>query len=418
MIKLKEVLKQYRNTHRVEDKNYKQVTISQTGEVFYRGTKHGSSIGRKRQFIIDLKNHPNTLIFIRQGVYKGGIGICPPEVDGCIVTENMPMFDIVNINPKYLLHYLKSPQFKEQVDKLVPLGTAQKAVHERQLLEIEIPLPSEEIQREIVDNLEKNSKSLIEFSSLNSLNESYILKLRQAILQEAVQGKLIPQDPNDEPASELLQKSKEVTKTLFDLPINWDWYALDTVSDYIQRGKSPEYSENSKIPVISQKCVQWSGFDMTKARFISPSSFNKYDKSRILQDGDLLWNSTGDGTLGRVCLYSLNLNPYKIAVADSHVTIVRANKKFLLPKYLLIWLSSKFVQDRLDISGSTKQTELATSTIRAQLVPLPPLSEQKQIVEKVNKLMAYCDELERRVKENRVNSKQLMEVVLSENFSV
>lgn len=62
-VKLKEVLKQYRNTHRVEDKNYKQVTISQTGEVSYRGTKHGSQIGRKRQFIIDLKTHPNTLAY-------------------------------------------------------------------------------------------------------------------------------------------------------------------------------------------------------------------------------------------------------------------------------------------------------------------------------------------------------------------
>ena len=64
-VKLKEVLKQYRNTHWIEDKNYKQVTISQTGEVSYRGTKHGSQIGRKRQFIIDLKNNPMdcTLIY-------------------------------------------------------------------------------------------------------------------------------------------------------------------------------------------------------------------------------------------------------------------------------------------------------------------------------------------------------------------
>src|SRR3989339_1536139 len=118
-VKLKDVLKQYRITHWVEDKDYKQVTISQTGDVSYRGTNHGSRIGRKRQFIIDLKNHPKTLIFIRQGVYKGGIGICPKEVDGCIVTENMPMFDIVNINPDYLLSFTRSKQFIEQVDKLV-----------------------------------------------------------------------------------------------------------------------------------------------------------------------------------------------------------------------------------------------------------------------------------------------------------
>ena len=102
-VKLKQVLKQYRNTHWIEnDKNYRQVTISQTGEVFFRGEKQGTEIGRKRQFLIDLKKYPNTLIFIRQGVMKGGIGICPPNVDECVVTENMPMFEIINIEPDYL----------------------------------------------------------------------------------------------------------------------------------------------------------------------------------------------------------------------------------------------------------------------------------------------------------------------------
>src|SRR3989344_362121 len=107
-IKLQNVLKQYKETHWVKpDVTYKQVTISQTGKVSFRGEKKGIKIGRKRQFKINLKEHPNTLIFIRQGVYKGGIGICPPEVDGCIVTENMPMFDIVQINPKFLDYYIK-----------------------------------------------------------------------------------------------------------------------------------------------------------------------------------------------------------------------------------------------------------------------------------------------------------------------
>jgi type I restriction enzyme, S subunit len=70
-IKLKEVLKQYKNTHWIDNnKTYRQVTISQTGKISFRGEKHGTEIGRKRQFLIDLKNHPNTLIFIRQGVVK------------------------------------------------------------------------------------------------------------------------------------------------------------------------------------------------------------------------------------------------------------------------------------------------------------------------------------------------------------
>ena len=66
-VKLKQVLKNYKNKHMIQDdKTYRQVKISQTGKVSFRGEKLGTNIGRKRQFLIDLKNHPNTLIFIRQ----------------------------------------------------------------------------------------------------------------------------------------------------------------------------------------------------------------------------------------------------------------------------------------------------------------------------------------------------------------
>jgi len=107
IIKLGEVLKQYRIEHFVQDKiTYKKVTISKYDRVSYRGEKTGSSIGRKRQFLIDLKKYPNTLLFVRQGVQDGGIGLAPKEVDGCIVTENMPVFSIEGINPNYLEFFI------------------------------------------------------------------------------------------------------------------------------------------------------------------------------------------------------------------------------------------------------------------------------------------------------------------------
>ena len=128
--------------------------------------------------------------------------------------------------------------------------------------------------------------------------------------------------------------------------------------------------------MISQKCVQWAGFDIGRIRFIAEKSLDKYEEVRMLQDQDLLWNSTGEGTVGRVCLYYQKLNPLNKGVVDSHVTIVRLFKKLVLPKYALLWLSSKFVQENLKVSGSTKQKELSTTTIRNQIFPLPPLAEQ------------------------------------------
>ena len=93
--KLSDFLTPYRIEHIVQDDvTYRQVTISKNYGISFRGVKLGKNIGRKRQFLIDLKKHQNTILFTRQGVLDGAIGIAPAEVDGCIVTENMPMMSV------------------------------------------------------------------------------------------------------------------------------------------------------------------------------------------------------------------------------------------------------------------------------------------------------------------------------------
>ena len=168
-------------------------------------------------------------------------------------------------------------------------------------------------------------------------------QLKNSILQMAVQGKLVPQDPNDEPASVLLERIRTEKERLikekkikreknpsvifkgadntpyekigdevrsladevpFEIPDSWEWVRLIDVCEYIQRGKSPKYSPIKKYPVVAQKCNQWSGFSIEKAQFIEPDSLSSYGPERLLQDNDLMWNSTGLGTLGRMAIYA------------------------------------------------------------------------------------------------------------------
>ena len=260
------------------------------------------------------------------------------------------------------------------------------------------------------------------------LDRTLLNTLPKSILQEAIQGHLVPQIAEEGTSTELLveiHKEKErlvkegklkksalmdsvifrgddnkywekVGKEMrciddeipFEIPETWVWVRLNDICSYIQRGKSPRYSLIKKYPVIAQKCNQWSGFSIDKAQFIEPSTLMSYGEERFLQDGDLMWNSTGLGTLGRMAIYWSALNPYGVAVADSHVTIIRPLKQFALSKYLYYYFSSNTVQFAIEdkADGSTKQKELSTITVKNYILPLPPFAEQQRIVAKIEEL--------------------------------
>jgi type I restriction enzyme, S subunit len=218
-IKLKEVLKQYRVQHIIQNETeYQQVSILNNGNVVLRGTKIGKDIGRKRQFKIDLKTYPNTLIFTRQLLLQGSIGIASEDVHDCVVTENMPMFSIITskIDKNFLMLFLKSEIFKSRIRMIELSGSAQKSIHERTFLELEFLIPDFEIQKQIVTNLLK-IKGVWGIISTELAHQLDLVKqLRQAFLREAMQGKLTAKwresrklsGPDVEPASELLKKIK------------------------------------------------------------------------------------------------------------------------------------------------------------------------------------------------------------------
>lgn len=334
------------------------------------------------------------------------------------------------LNRWFVLYFLESPYF---IDEAVFKGTAnQQRIIVGYLENKLFPIPPFAEQERIVAKIrlvmpiiDKYSKSQEHLNKMNTeLNES----LKKSILQEAIQGRLVPQFAEEGTAQELLKQIKTEKEKLvqegklkksaltdsviyksddnkyfekigntemditdeipFGIPDSWSWVRLNDICSYIQRGKSPKYSLIKKYPVVAQKCNQWSGFSIDKAQFIDPDTLSSYGEERILQDGDLMWNSTGLGTLGRMAIYWSSLNPYELAVADSHVTVIRAMKKFVMPQYLYYYFTSNTVQSVIEdkSDGSTKQKELATATVKTYLVPIPPLTEQNRIISKIKQL--------------------------------
>lgn len=319
-----------------------------------------------------------------------------PSGIGCGSTEFHVMRCKEFILPEYLLWLLKSSFFIHYgVDHFK--GTAgQQRIGTRDLKLFPFPIPPLAEQRRIVARLNELLPLVdaygTEQEALEELEKSLPDQLRASLLQEAVQGKLVPQ-LDDEPAVEQIgEKPEEVP---FAIPEKWKWVYLDGACRYIQRGKAPKYSDVQEIPVIAQKCNQWDGFHIEKAKFISPESIDSYKEERLLQDGDVLWNSTGLGTLGRLAIYETKLNPYGIAVADGHVTVIRVDETLLDFRYLYFYLRNPSVQSVIEefADGSTKQKELSTKTIKGYPIPLPPLAEQRRIVARLNQLLPQIERL-------------------------
>ena len=335
------------------------------------------------------------------------------------------------LSAQYMKYFMESELYWEQL-RNGTIATAQPNCNGKTLAKMILPIPPYNEQIRITEKLNQALVYVRKYGEsqkrLDMLNIEIQDLLKKSILQEAIQGKLVPQIESEETAKELLEQIKAEKEKLvkegklkkssltdsvifkgddnkyyendynnivciddeipFEIPSSWQWVRLEHICSYIQRGKSPKYSPIKLYPVVAQKCNQWTGFTIEKAQFIDPTTIESYTNERFLEDGDLMWNSTGLGTLGRMAIYWEELNPYKVAVADSHVTVIRPLKSYVMSQYLFSYFSSYTVQSVIEdkADGSTKQKELATTTVKKYFVPLPPIEEQKRIVEKIKEV--------------------------------
>jgi len=201
------------------------------------------------------------------------------------------------------------------------------------------------------------------------------------------------------------------------LPHGWKNVTLEDVTTYIQRGKSPKYTESSELPVINQKCVRWWGIDEEFLKFIDPSQWAQWSVERFLRPGDILWNSTGTGTIGRAAIFE-GLSQFTKVVVDSHVTIVRCNST-CLPQYLHYYIRSPLVQNRIEnmLVGSTNQVELSRTEILKTPIPLPPIAEQRRIVARLDSLLAQSKAARAELNKALALAKRQRQAVLAKAFS-
>ncbi|SHH24221.1 restriction endonuclease subunit S [Clostridium grantii] len=382
------------------------------------------------------------------------------------------------IECKFLYYFLSSIEFYNQI-LLNATGSATPIINKSKWENLSIQLPPLNEQKRIVekvdslmdlcDKLEAYLEKKVKYGALSSksifnsigncksseeleevlkfiitnfkeltLGDDAVKELKNGILQLAVQGKLVPQEKNDEPASVLLKKIKEEKDRLvkekkikkekelpeigedeknYFIPENWQYIRLGDLANIITDGthQTPRYTEEGMM-FLSAQNVKPFKFMPNKCRYVSIEDYEKYIKNVKPEEGDILLTRVGSN-IGEATVIDQELD-FAIYVS---LCLIKFNKLYMDSKYVCLWLNSPDGTNKSisNILGrGTSQGNLNLTLIRNFIIPIPPLNEQKQIIEKVDSLMALCDELEKRIEQSKKNSELLMESVLQEAFNI
>ncbi|EIV4584677.1 restriction endonuclease subunit S [Salmonella enterica subsp. houtenae serovar 38:z4,z23:-] len=292
------------------------------------------------------------------------------------------------------------------------------------------------VEKLIVDHIDtwttaRQTRSTAGRGSSGKIDLYGIKKLRELILELAVRGKLVPQDPNDEPASELLKRIAAEKAELvklgkikkpkplpeiseeekpFELPEGWEWVALQAICSLENGDRSKNYPNKSTlvetgIPFVNAGHLENGNIRQEDMTFITPEHFSILRSGKFL-DGDILFCLRG--SLGKSAIVQ-NLSG---AIASSLVIVRVFEPTF--NKYIHLYFDAPLSYDFINkYDNGTAQPNLAATDLARFLVPLPPLDEQSRIVNKITELMTLCDQLEQHSLTSLDAHQQLVETLLT-----
>ncbi len=349
-------------------------------------------------------------IYITVAGTIGRIGKIPPELDGANLTENADRLVFSMINQDWLIKCLQSMFVQAQIaDVTTKVGQPKLAI--LRIQNLLLPLPPLAEQKRIVAKIEELLPKVEEYGkaqdALDKLNAELPERLKKSILQEAISGRLVPQDPNDEPASVLLDKiraekaklvkegklkKKDLEETPisederpFNIPDSWEWCKLGWIGDWgagaTPAKGNPEFYDNGTIPWLRTGELN-NGYLYDSEIKVTPKALEKCSL-RMCEIGDVLIAMYG-ATIGKTAIAGIKLTTNQACCACTPYCLYN--------KYLMYFLmASKKTFTEMGEGGA--QPNISREKIIAFPFPLPPLAEQKRIVAKIEQLLGEIEKL-------------------------
>lgn len=388
------------------DTVYQQVSVKGHGDGItprVNGKKKGRDIKTSEQYLLKAGN----LVFSKIDARNGAFAIVPKELDGAIVTKDFPAYNVdeCSVRPQYLALLLASSPFMEIAARCSKGTTNRRRVDVDLLLNQKIGVPSFQEQDEILCHYNhiigdiqasQNAAQNKEKERNAYFCDALGIRSEEEARKDCVESKLVLakyQDIHNWNVNSLLRRldyksTKYVARSLSELQ--------DAIL-MMKRGSSPQYgSVRSTTKILNQRCVRWGYVDKTFAKGVVSSWAEGKNKDLKTHEGDVLINSTGEGTIGRSAVVDANSVGL---LYDSHVMLLRVDKDAIDPTYLSLIINSHYGQsqiEQLKSAKTTKQTELGVANMRDFVVPMPPIKEQRMLsvtISAMNKKIAQLSDV-------------------------
>jgi type I restriction enzyme S subunit len=444
-VKIGDLLKRSKISIDIEDSNiYSRVTIRGKHKgISLRDEEVGKKIGTKKQFVLKAGQFLMSKIDARYGAF----GIAGTDVDDAIITGNFWAYDI---NKKlttvdWINNYTNSPAFYDLCERASSGITHRKYLNEKAFLNHELFIPVVEKQHEILSSLNKRKECAIRVTTEINNQKTYLTKLRQVILQEAIEGKLTADwrvknpvclgDPNTDAAALLatikaekqaliadgkIKKEKPLAPinpddVPFALPDGWVWVRLGEIAEELSTGPfgstlhKSDYVENG-IPLVNPTNIIGGLINANTRITVSESTKERLQKY-ILKTGDLVIARRGN--LSKCGIVQEYQNGWICGTGSFFMRIFHVDNNFLQLAYTSTSSQKYLLKDSI---GQTMDN-LNQALLSKLPLALPPLAEQQAIVERVDRLLNHINALEQQVTERKHHAEQLMQAVLKEAFA-
>ena len=369
-----------------EDKTFGILGVNNKDGIFDAYEQKGKEINQPYK-----KMEIGWLAYNPYRINVGSIGIRKKEHLYQYISPAYVVFSCLdNLLPEYLYLLFRTERFIKIINESTT-GSVRQNLTSEILKTLEIPLPSISEQETIVKNY------------YNKITQATTYEQQAETLEKNIENYLFESLGIEQKTEEKTKKKGlqfvefykmdfwGVDKIKLDKGLHSSRYEVTSIGDFPEllvtcfRGKSPKYTEVSSKFILNQKCNRWNSIDFSFVKSIDEDWYNNIDEDFFTKEGDILVNSTGEGTIGRATYITKN---YEGLIYDSHMLLLRLNRSIYNPILFVDLFNSSYIQtqiDKIKSAQATKQTELGINNLLKIRIPiLSNLQVQQTIITQID----------------------------------